>query len=146
MQGKARGYPRLLNLRKLPETLKMFLPYLVLYSAQKHETFDSCWDNFDLICCSRTKSWAISVYISVNNRCIGFVYQRCPPYEKLKEISEERWWSTLGVSLGKCPCYKSIFLRNETSIACLLEMERFLMRVLCSYDNSSYWVRLSKNT
>ena len=34
MQGKARGYPRLLNLWKLPETLKTFLPYLVLYSAQ----------------------------------------------------------------------------------------------------------------
>ena len=40
MQGKAQGYPRLLNLWKLPETLMTFLPYLVLYSAQKHETFD----------------------------------------------------------------------------------------------------------
>ena len=43
-------------------------------------------------------------------------------------------------------CYTSVFLRNETSVACLLEMVRFPMQVLCSYNNSSYWARLSKNT
>lgn len=90
MQGKARGYPRLLNLWKLPETLKTFLPYLVLYSAQKHETFDWCWDNFDLIYCSRTKSWATVYAFNVISQ--QSLYCRCiSEVSALRKIKRNIW-------------------------------------------------------
>ena len=76
--------------RHLGSMTSKFLPYLVLYSAQKHETFDWCWDNSDLICCSRTKSWATVYAFNVISQ--QSLYCRCvSEVSALRKIKRNIW-------------------------------------------------------